>query len=287
MSGQGPAQGDERRNSGSQSVAKRFSRKKAVAWVAGLVSLAIGAFVTAYFTSLGNHAAALLPRTSSPSTSSSPWETGGLTVAESAKYYRVSLPIYNNQADDRFVAQISIGIGRKVASEGCGQPAPSAKFTLKNHLLIIKKTGAARTAALAGSGAASGFSVPAVGSEKYSEYCSSTNKMSITDNLSLTFSPPALVLEKHSTTTIVIDIPKRMRVTLLVADPKMRNDSERVNSHIDLPDLVKPVSQPGTADIVITLTTRFTSGSALSFCRELHGDAWGFSDQVPGCPSKS
>ena len=102
MSGQGPAQGDERRNSGSQSVAKRFSRKKAVAWVAGLVSLAIGAFVTAYFTSLGNHAAALLPRTSSPSTTSSPWETGGLTVAESAKYYRVSLPIYNKQADDRF-----------------------------------------------------------------------------------------------------------------------------------------------------------------------------------------
>jgi hypothetical protein len=67
----------------------------------------------------------------------------------------------------------------------------------------------------------------------------------------------------------------------------MGNDPERVNSHIDLPDLVKPVSQPGTADIVITLTTRFTSGSALSFCRELHGDVWGFSDQVPGCPSKS
>jgi hypothetical protein len=284
VSGQGPAQGNEGRKSGSQSVAERSPRKKVVAWVAGVGSLAIGAFVTAYFTTLGNHAAALLPRTTSPtaspSASSSPWETGSLTVAESAKYYRVSLPIYNRQTSDRFVAQISIGIDRKMYSKDCGGGPSPGKFTLKGHLFIIKKTGAARSAVLAGSGAASGFSVPALGRDNWSTDCS-------TDNLSLAFPPPALVLKKHSTTTIVIDIPKRMTVTAYT-DPSGKNHSVRVYTYRDLTDLVNPMSgyYQNTAYIMITLTTRFTSGSALSFCRELRGDTWQPSDQVPGCPSE-
>ncbi len=212
------------------------------------------------------------------SSSSTSLISSQLAVAESSRYYRLSLPLTNTLADDQVVARIALDVFRKSIGN-CGGGPSGDQFTLKGKLGLVKNTGTARAAISGGPGLGAGFTVPTVGTWGSAIDCAWWN-------LSLSFSPPALVLPGSKTTTVVIDIPKEIRA-VTDTSPQLKYRTVRMHSKVSLPDLVNPTSRdyPSTYYLMFIVRVQLNSGATTSACRQLRGDMWTSADKRPGCLS--
>jgi hypothetical protein len=186
---------------------------------------------------------------------------GDITVAESAKYYRVVYPLYSSLVFDQ-VNRITLTLDWTFACNA--EASPPNIYSLQNQILVSSKHHSARAAVIAKSGAAKGFEVPATGT--WYQYCN-------TAYLSLTFMPPALVVQKSATTLIVMDIPRRMKIL-------------GSKKQISLPDILNFTAGEGTplpGRITVTLSVGMASGNESSACSQLQSTPR--HKGGPACPS--
>jgi hypothetical protein len=199
--------------------------------------------------------------------------SGEPTFAQSAKYVRILLPVSNNIARDQELNQISLTIDW-TGNILCYGP-PTFSFRLSSNLYVDEKTGSVSGGSVvAESGTAAGFSVPVTGNAQ--GFCNN-------GELILDFIPPALVLEKSSTTVISIDVPKRIEISYVTHSPTGvgRFDTERGQLKLDMATLLMP-SVGDLEDVTIELSAITDSGTTITACREVQGTQPA-RDQVPGC----
>jgi hypothetical protein len=175
----------------------------------------------------------------------------GVTVAESADYYRAIFPIYNPLSYDQAARQMTLTVD---VNKICNASSTPYQYSLKNQLVGSTKNHVARGTITPKTGVASGFSVLAAGT--WYQDCNSSD-------LSLTFAPPGLVVQKSTTTLITVDIPKL--ISVIGSADKVR-----------IPDFLNPASQDSQflQSVVFALSVNMVSGPKVSACTEFQAGSW-------------
>ena len=144
------------------------------------------------------------PSSATPAQSPSsvtPAQSNGISVAADKQFYRIFFPVRNASSSDQQLDQISV-IMTYPTNIGCAEIQFYA-YRLTNTIVVKKAGGIAQGAVTVESGHASGFAVPATG--QWSGGCGPTQ-------LYFEFPPPALTLNRLSTTMVAIDVPRRLNV---------------------------------------------------------------------------
>ena len=175
----------------------------------------------------------------------------GITVAESADYYRAVFPIYNPLSYDQVAGQMTLTVD---VNELCNASSTPYEYSLKNQLAGSTKNHVARGTITPKNGVASGFSVLAAGT--WYQDCNSSD-------LSLTFAPPGLVVQKSTTTLITVDIPKQISAI---------GSADKVQ----IPDFLDPASPDSQflQNVVFALSVNMVSGPKVSACTEFQAGSW-------------
>jgi hypothetical protein len=144
-----------------------------------------------------------------------------MQVATSASSYRIFLPVYNDLPRDQQLNLISLTVTYPTGI-ACAE-SPYYQYRLHNTIIVDKKTGFAQSNVTAESGIASGRRVVSTG--RWSGGCGP-------DQLAVSFTPPALILQRLTTTTVAVDIPRRLNVISEVY-PSRR----ALHKHVIVPDI--------------------------------------------------
>lgn len=122
-------------------------------------------------------------------------------VATSASAYHIFLPVYNAQPSDQQLNLISLTITYPTGI-ACAE-SPYYIYRLHNTIIVDEKTDLAQSNVTAESGIEKGLRVVSTG--KWSGGCGP-------DQLTVNFTPPALILQKLTTTTVAVEIPRRLNI---------------------------------------------------------------------------
>lgn len=135
-------------------------------------------------------------------------ENLGFTVAASSKSYRAILPLQNSHSEDRLLDEVEIIV------TWLGPPCAEVPYILVYGIqapITVDPSGKIKQGSVtAESGLAKGFITPASGELNWG--CGF-------DQLQLRFRPSGAILMRKSTTSIVIDIPRKLGVTKMINGP--------------------------------------------------------------------
>lgn len=142
-------------------------------------------------------------------------DTAGMSVAATNTTYRLVVPIQNPTPLDDVVSSMSVLTS--FPAPPCAEVPYGLVYKIASKVKIDAKK-RSQGSVSAESGPASGFAVPFTGLLGYG--CS-------WDQLQFSFVPPAATLTHSSTTTIVVDIPRKLQITK-ANDPSFLADDVRL-----------------------------------------------------------
>jgi hypothetical protein len=162
-------------------------------------------------------------------------DTAGMSVAATNTTYRLVVPIQNPTPLDDVVSSLSVLTS--FPAPPCAEVPYGLVYKIASKVKIDAKK-RSQGSVSAASGPASGFAVPFTGLLGYG--CS-------WDQLQFSFVPPAATLTHSSTTTIVVDLPRKLQIT-------KANDPSFLADDVTLPNINDETKTQFLA-FSITLTT--------------------------------
>ncbi|WP_261720711.1 trypsin-like peptidase domain-containing protein [Streptomyces sp. FZ201] len=184
-------------------------------------------------------------------------ENLGFTVASSGKSYRAILSLQNSQSKDQMLDEVELIV--TLQGPACAEVPYILVYSIQAPITVDPSGKIKRGSVSADSGLAQGFTAPASGQLNWG--CGM-------DQLQLQFRPSGAILARKATTSILIDIPRKLRVT------KMINGVDGFEaSSAELPSM----SDPYTDYIAFHAVSTISSGERISSCFLLAA-----SDHKPG-----
>lgn len=178
--------------------------KRAIIWVGGIITALVAATATAFGTGLGQNAITSVGKHPSPHHSPTPSpfpSVGQLAITQGSSYYQFISPVFNPEQKDQQIRQIDIDVRWQDTSNCAGTAANTYKV---GDALLMYEKGKVVGSVVPQSGAAAGSAVNAVGS--FHQDCGKL------DDLTLEFTPPALILTRDTTSVISVSLPLELQV---------------------------------------------------------------------------
>jgi hypothetical protein len=217
------------------------------------IFVGVGIWLATHFLS---HVFKSTPRSASANSAASA-RNPDISVGTKGSFYRIFLPVYNSLHSDQQLKQISVTMTFP-GSIGCAEVPPIA-YRLQDTIAVKRAAGSARPTVVGESGAVSGVHVPATG--EWHGGCGAIQQ------IYFRFLPAALVLKKVSTTTVAIDIPRRLHVTY---DAAVGDGGRLYLRHKDHYEQVVPdIRSLGHISFRVTAST--SGGEEINSCLILRG----------------
>ncbi len=227
-----------------------FSWKRAAIWVGSVSTALVTAAAIAIGTGVGGRVLGLIGAGYVPA-------VGSLAITESSHAYNLIVPVFNKQAADEQIRSItvSMAIGPPLGAQcgfNSGETPTTYQYDVDNDL-----TFGARHSVI-------GAVTPAVGIAA-GQRVRATGKISFAApscggaNLTLTFTPPALVLAGDTTTNIYIALPDKIGSGANSFDVSNNNYAASGSSTV----------QP--FELTATISFQMNSGAEISACTNYSG----------------